>query len=206
MAYTGPLLTLIAVAAYGILHSLLAAMRVKRAAGRLSTRLGRSYRLLFNLIAGLTYLPVLAVVAAYPGAMLYRIPWPLNLVTVGIQVLALVVLILGLLQTDPWHFLGLRQLIAADSGESGTLVKTGLYRWVRHPLYTAGLAFIWPIPIMTTSLLAMNLGLTAYILIGSVLEERRLLSEFGAAYAEYQRQVPKLIPLPGRRRQGGSGS
>jgi protein-S-isoprenylcysteine O-methyltransferase Ste14 len=197
MAYAGPFLTLIAVAAYGALHSLLAAERVKRAARTFSARLGRSYRLLFNLVAGVTYLPVLVVVAAYPGPLLYRIPWPFSLVAVALQLLALAVLALGLLQTDPWHFLGFRQLLSADSGGNGLLVKGGLYRWVRHPLYTAGLAFIWPIPIMTASLLAMNIALTIYILIGSTLEERRLLGEFGVAYAEYQRQVPKLIPLPG---------
>jgi len=49
---------------------------------------------------------------------------------------------------------------------------------------------------LSTSILAMNLGLTAYILIGSEFEERRLLSECGQAYIEYQNRVPRLIPRP----------
>ena len=70
----------------------------------------------------------------------------------------------------------------------------GLYRWVRHPLYTAGLVFIWLTPVMTVNLLAMNLGLTIYIVLGAMFEERKLLHEFGQAYADYQRRTPMLIP------------
>jgi protein-S-isoprenylcysteine O-methyltransferase Ste14 len=52
---------------------------------------------------------------------------------------------------------------------------------------------------MTTSTLALFFGLTLYIYIGSIFEERRLIAEFGEAYREYQRSVPRLIPRPGRR-------
>ncbi|MCJ7676604.1 MAG: hypothetical protein MUO35_02640, partial [Anaerolineales bacterium] len=53
----------------------------------------------------------------------------------------------------------------------------------------------WLTPVMTTSVLALNLALTAYILVGSRLEERRLSAEFGEAYDEYRHRVPALLPL-----------
>jgi protein-S-isoprenylcysteine O-methyltransferase Ste14 len=65
---------------------------------------------------------------------------------------------------------------------------------VRHPLYTAGLVLIWLLPILTWNLLALNLGLTAYIFIGAYFEERKLLLEFGDSYAEYREHTPMLIP------------
>jgi protein-S-isoprenylcysteine O-methyltransferase Ste14 len=49
---------------------------------------------------------------------------------------------------------------------------------------------------MTSSLLALNIGLTAYIWIGLRFEERRLAREFGQAYHEYRRRVPALVPFP----------
>ncbi len=70
---------------------------------------------------------------------------------------------------------------------------------MRHPLYSAGLLFIWLTPIMTTSSLALTLGLTAYIYIGSIFEERRLVARFGQAYLDYRRAVPRLIPMPRKR-------
>ncbi len=189
--------TLAAVAAYGVFHSLLASLGAKRLARRaFGPRADRVYRLLFNAIGGLTLLPVLAVPALRPGAVLYRLVMPWSGMALAGQALSVAALAVGLLQTDAWHFLGLRQLSEQKGATPPTLVTTGLYRWVRHPLYTAGLALIWLTPVMTTSLLAFNLALTAYILVGSALEERRLLAEFGSAYADYRRRVPRLIPIP----------
>jgi len=196
----GAVLTFLAVAAYGAFHSLLASPWAKRLARRaFGEAAGRGYRLAFNLLAIITLLPVLAVPALEPGPPLYSLRWPWAGLALAGQAAALLVLAIGLLQTDPWHFLGLRQLVQGEAGEP-RLIVTGLYRWVRHPLYTAGLAFIWFTPWMSTSLLALNLALTAYIYIGSALEEQRLTSEFGEAYLAYSRRTPRLIPRPARPR------
>ena len=199
MSISGPALTFFAVAMYGVLHSLLASNPVKqvfrRAFGQTSDRL---YRLFFNVVGGLTFLPVLAIAALDPGQTLYQLTRPWVLLTSAGQVLAVILLLLGLMQTDSLHFLGLRQLVHPEASEPSKLVINGLYCHVRHPLYSAGLLFIWLTPVMTTTVLALNLGLTLYIIIGSIFEERRLVGEFGQAYIDYQSRVPWLIPMPGR--------
>jgi protein-S-isoprenylcysteine O-methyltransferase Ste14 len=195
----GAILTLLAVFAYGMLHSATATLWAKRRARQaLGPGADRLYRLFYNLIAGLTLLPVLAVPALDPGQTLYRIPWPWSLLSLAGQGAAMVLLILGVLQTDVGHFIGLRQLVQPQDDRPPNLIVSGLYRWVRHPLYTAGLLFLWLTPWMTTSVLALHLGLTAYIVIGSLFEERRLIAEFGQAYRDYQQRVPRLLPLPWR--------
>jgi protein-S-isoprenylcysteine O-methyltransferase Ste14 len=108
---------------------------------------------------------------------------------------AVAALFAGLIQTDAWSFLGFRQLVQpANANQPARLVLKGFYRWVRHPLYTAGLVFIWLSPVMTVNVLAMNAGLTIYIAVGAVFEERKLLHEFGPVYAEYRKRTPMLIP------------
>jgi protein-S-isoprenylcysteine O-methyltransferase Ste14 len=146
----------------------------------------------------LSFLPVLALAGFLPDQLIYRIPFPWTLLTLAIQVLAVVMLGMGLLKTDVWYFLGVRQLLQPDASESTELVMSGLYRRVRHPLYTAGMLFIWLAPQMTLNLLAINLGLTVYILVGGMLEERKLLHQFGQAYTEYRKRTPMLIPRLGR--------
>ncbi len=188
-------LTLAAVALYGALHSALASQAAKDfARTRLGASAERGYRLLFNILAGVTLLPVLAVVALAPGTPLYRVAWPWSGVLLLGQAAAAALLLLGLRQTDVWHFLGLRQLGAGT--QASQLVVTGLYQWVRHPLYTAGLAILWFTPIMTSSILAFNIGMTIYIWVGSRFEERRLAREFGSAYNAYRQRVPALLPFP----------
>lgn len=184
-----------AVIAYGILHSLLASTAAKAWVRRiLGPGVDRYYRLAYNAVAMISFLPVLALLAWRPGPVLYRLHAPWDVLALAGQVLAAALLAVGLAQTDAWSFLGLRQLARQIQGPS-RLIASGLYRWVRHPLYTAGLLLVWLAPVMTSGLLALNLGLTAYILVGSQLEERRLVAEFGEAYQAYQRRVPSLLPL-----------
>ena len=193
---TGPLLTLLAVLLYAMLHSLMATFQAKRRAGKTFGELGqRGHRLFYNLLAVLTFLPVLGVVAAFPGQFIYHWTWPWLAISSLGQLLAVLLLVLGLLETDVWHFLGLRQILSGyAANESGELQTNGLYRYVRHPLYSAGLLFIWLTPVMTTSVLSLNIALSIYLYIGSTLEERRLVRQFGQAYEAYRQCVPRLIP------------
>ncbi len=195
----GPLAIAAGVSVYGAVHSLLASVGVKQwARSHFGPRTDRFYRLAYNAFAIVSFLPVFALLVLLPGTRLYQLHLPWSALAILGQAAALMLLIAGLLQTDPWSFLGLRQLTEGPNAEPAQLIVTGLYRWVRHPLYTAGLLLIWLTPVMTTSVLALNLALTLYILVGSRLEERRLAAEFGQAYATYQAAVPALIPRPPR--------
>ena len=110
----------------------------------------------------------------------------------GGQGLAAILLLVALLQTDSLSFAGLRQLFEEE--KSGTLVIHGLYRLVRHPLYAFSLLFIWLTPTVSQNSLTVYIGATLYTLIGAYFEERKLLREFGEAYAEYKSKTPMLVP------------
>lgn len=191
----GPLLSILAVLFYGVLHSLLASTSAKvQAQQTLGQGVMRLYRLLFNIIGLLTFIPVLAVPLLIPGEILYQLTGIWRVFSMIGQILAVIFLVMGLMQTDPWHFLGVKQLLDGFSDGDQKLVVGGLYRCVRHPLYAAGLVFIWLTPVMTSSVLTLILGLTLYIIVGSIFEERRLQGKFGSAYTAYKRKVPRLIP------------
>jgi len=193
---TSAILIFLAVAAYGLVHSLLASLPVKAQAQRLFGETGRRlYRLVYNGIAVVTFLPLLALTAALPGKTLYRLPLPWSLLALGLQLLAFLTLVWAVLQTGAFSFLGLGALSGSTDAGASRLVTSGLYRFVRHPIYTAGLLFIWASPVMTSNLLALYLGVTLYIFIGAQHEEYRLVREYGDAYREYQRRTPMLIPL-----------
>ena len=70
----------------------------------------------------------------------------------------------------------------------------GLYRSVRHPLYTFSLLILWLSPSVSINSFVVYASLTVYVLIGIIFEERKLLREFGQAYADYRVSTPMLIP------------
>ncbi len=74
------------------------------------------------------------------------------------------------------------------------LAIRGPYRWVRHPLYFFTLLMIWCCPDITVERLLFNTLFSAWIVIGTILEERDLVAEFRETYIHYQHSVPMLIP------------
>lgn len=197
------LIILFAVFVYGFVHSLLASPGAKRRAREwFGPGVDRWYRLAYNFFGTITFLPVLGLVAALPDRRLYTVPEPWAYLMVAGQLAAVVVLAVGVAQTGIWTFLGVQQIFGTSSEGAPLLVTGGLYRWVRHPLYTAGLAFIWLAPVMTGNLLALNLGLTLYLVVGALYEERKLVRVFGDAYLRYREQTPMLIPGLNRRKVG----
>ncbi len=78
------------------------------------------------------------------------------------------------------------------------LIRSGPYRWVRHPIYTGLLLAI------LGSAIAIGewRGVVALALVAVatlrriVIEERFLTQQFGAAYARYRADVPALVPMP----------
>ncbi len=76
-----------------------------------------------------------------------------------------------------------------------TLVTHGPYRWIRHPLYLSALLMIWSYPDLTLDRLLLNLTFTAWVITGSLIEERYLVTRFGEEYRDYQKRVPMLLPL-----------
>jgi protein-S-isoprenylcysteine O-methyltransferase Ste14 len=183
---------------WSFIHSLLASLKAKEMARRILGPVStRFYRLAYNLFAGFSFLPVLILAVYTPDRVLYSIPFPWAALMIFCEILAVIILAIGFMQTSPLEFLGLRQLFHPQPArpEAGNLVTNGFYRYVRHPLYTAGLVLIWLLPVMTVNILSVNLSLTLYIVIGAYFEERKLRHEFGQAYADYQAVTPMLIPF-----------
>jgi protein-S-isoprenylcysteine O-methyltransferase Ste14 len=189
---------------WGLIHSLLASHTVKQLARKaLGTRLYRFYRLAYNIFSGVSFLPVLAVMLSIPDHKLYLVSLPWSIIMILGEILAVAMLFIAFRETDIWDFIGFRQL--GENNQPASLSTSGLYRYVRHPLYFAGLVFIWLMPIMTTNILAVNIALTVYVIIGALFEERKLRTLFGQEYIDYASVTPMLIPfLKGNKSRRGS--
>lgn len=189
----GTIAIIVASATWGVVHSALASLGAKAAARQaLGEAVMRWYRLFYNGFAVLTFLPVVALAALLPDRPLYTVPVPWVYLTVAVQALAVFGLILALLQTDVWAFLGLSQPFGREEG--GALFTGGLYRFVRHPLYSTGLIILWLAPQMTVNRLVLIISLTIYLVVGALFEERKLVREFGSAYLDYRARTPMFIP------------
>jgi methanethiol S-methyltransferase len=115
----------------------------------------------------------------------------------GVFALGFGLVLLSTFLINHFDLFGLRQVWLPLVGKHYTPVTLRtprLYRHVRHPLYLGFLLGFWATPHMTLAHLLFALATTGYILIAIQLEERDLVHEHGAAYLEYRKKVPMLVP------------
>ena len=99
---------------------------------------------------------------------------------------------------DHFDLFGLRQVWLYLIGTPYTtreFATPGPYQVIRHPLYMGWFFAFWMTPTMTIAHLVFAVATTVYILLAIQLEERDMVREFGAAYEDYQRRVPMLVPF-----------
>lgn len=186
--------------AYFILHSWLASLAAKHWVASRWPAFMPAYRLAFNLVAVTLLLPVLALTYALPGSELWRwhglAAWLAN----GLSLLAVAGVIYSSKGYDMQEFLGIRQLRGnvrtVEDQESFHL--SGFHRHVRHPWYFCALVLIWSRDMSAATLLS-SVMLTLYFVVGSRLEENKLVTYHGEVYRRYMERVPGLVPLPWKR-------
>jgi protein-S-isoprenylcysteine O-methyltransferase Ste14 len=79
---------------------------------------------------------------------------------------------------------------------TSTLVKEGIYRYIRHPLYGSlvllGLgAFLKNVTLITAALVLVN---TAALVMTARVEEGEMIRRFGDDYTQYMKETKMFIP------------
>jgi protein-S-isoprenylcysteine O-methyltransferase Ste14 len=194
--HTGFFWILLAGLLYGAIHSAFASHTVKNwVANQFGIENPKMYRLVYVLQSFFFTIVYICFIFLFPDHQLYLVPTPWLYILMFIEAAAALCAFLSLLQTGIWVFLGLDEFIHPEvASQPEKLNVGGFYRFVRHPLYLFSLIFIWLFPLMTWNILAFNIGVTIYLLIGSYFEERKLAKDFGQEYLDYQKRVPAFFP------------
>jgi len=180
---------------FALHHSAFARPALKhRLAALLSAPLERS---VYTWIASLLFIVVCAAWRDVPGR-LYELSGPAAIAGYAVQLVAILLTARSSARLDVLDLAGVRPSLtsrASGAAEHVPLVTTGLYGFVRHPLYFAWMLLVFATPQMTMTRLTFALLSTAYLAIAIPFEERALVRVFGAEYREYQRRVRwRMIP------------
>jgi len=91
---------------------------------------------------------------------------------------------------------GMRSFHAGANPTEGGLVTTGPYRFVRHPIYSAILLFVWAGALSYVSIVSIvaRVLATAAIAVRIASEERLLLERY-PEYAAYAARTRRVVPF-----------
>ena len=187
----------IALTLWCVIHSAMIALPVTQYLERSWKSNYRFYRLIYNIIAFITLVPVLYYAYLLKGDVLFLWTGPLRIIQIILIILALVLFLVGARNYKMNQFLGLSQIFEGNSHKTlsggGGLVTSGILNVTRHPWYLGAILIIWARD-LDVSAVIVNGVFTLYLIVGSYLEERKLIVEFGDEYREYQRRVSMLFP------------
>ena len=184
---------------YCVLHSFLISISFTKYVSNLLKHYDAFYRLFYVLVSLVLLIPLINYTANIDRTIIisYEIPW---------SIIRLILMYGSLLMFfwafffsyDPLSFFGIRQILNFKKINEKNLTigikQKGLLGVVRHPMYLALIIYLWMQTFRVVDII-VNIILTIYVIIGTILEEKKLILEFGEAYKQYQKKVPMLIPF-----------
>lgn len=168
------------------------ARRSRRVAVRRDSRNSRENALLLISLSGLGILPLLYVATAFPRFADYTFRPAQAWIGVLFAVAAL------LLFQMTHRALGRNWSVTLQLRQDHKLITSGIYRKIRHPMYTA--FWLWAVAqaCLLPNWFAEFAGLVGFgvLFIGRIgREERMMLETFGDDYREYMSKTYRIIPL-----------
>ena len=185
--------------AYFTIHSILASVSFKQFVSMRLPGLIPAYRLIYNILASILLVPPLYLIVKYPGEMVWQWSDGWQYLSYFLAAAALAGFFWTLRYYDSSEFLGTRQMKENRKEILGQerLQLSPMHRYVRHPWYALALVILWTRD-MHESLFISAILITLYLILGSYLEERKLIACHGDQYSQYRQRVAGLIPLPWR--------
>lgn len=162
--------------------------------------LGRKYgyfRLGYSIFSLLSLVPVIYFQLHLAEKVIFAWPWPWSVVKYGMYLAAGILFYGGFRVYDLQYMLGIRQIRELKGGEkprAAEFTTRGILGYVRHPWYSGAILLVLAFGSITDVTLVSKTVLIAYIIIGTLLEEKKLLAEMGRPYSEYRSRVGMLIP------------
>ena len=188
------------IALFGLQHSVMARPAVKQALfGTLPVAFRTST---YTVLSALCLLLIIVLWQPMTGTVYAFETGPLFWTTTLLYVLGWSMAFVATFQIDHFELFGLHQGYRELRGIPEPEVrfqKKGFYRYVRHPIQTGTVIGLWATPVMSTGHLLFASGMTLYILVGLVLEEKDLVKTLGDAYRRYREEVPMLLPFGKKR-------
>jgi protein-S-isoprenylcysteine O-methyltransferase Ste14 len=184
--------------AYCLLHSFLISTVLTDFLTRLLKDYYSFYRIFFVFISVALLIPLIKYTDQLDSNIIITYSPSLNIIH-NMFILSSVSIFLWafFIDYDSLSFFGIRQILNRKKKKINTsndLKRNGLLGVVRHPMYFALIIYLW-CQTFTAIDIIVNIMLTIYIIIGTMLEEKKLVLEFGDAYVKYQQEVPMLIPF-----------
>jgi methanethiol S-methyltransferase len=184
---------------YCALHSYLISNGFTNLMSRLLRNYYAFYRLIYVLVSLVLLIPLIEYTRQADTSIIITYGYTLSIVRYALIAGSLTMFFYAFFfNYDSLSFFGIRQILyfrkAKDIDSPDDIRKKGLLGIIRHPMYLALIVILWCGTFRMMDIV-INAVLTVYVVIGTKLEEKKLVLAYGDKYIKYQQEVPMLIPF-----------
>jgi protein-S-isoprenylcysteine O-methyltransferase Ste14 len=184
---------------YCALHSYLISTSFTNLMTRILKNYYAFYRIFYILISLILLIPLINFTAQSNTKIILTYDYPLSIIRYALLSGSLLIFFWAFFfNYDSLSFFGIRQILNFGKRQSAhssqDVRRNGLLGIMRHPMYFALIIYLWCQTFRMMDIVT-NTVLTIYVIIGTKLEERKLVLEYGETYVHYQQEVPMLIPF-----------
>jgi len=184
---------------YCLIHSFLISIKFTNVISRLFKKFYAFYRIFYIVISLILLIPLINYSEQISSEIIIEYSYPWNIMRYVLMWGALLIFFWAFFfNYDSLSFFGIRQILNLwkenKKNSPNRIKKSGLLGLTRHPMYLTLIIYLWCQTFRLTDLV-VNIILTVYIIIGTKLEEQKLILEYGDEYLKYQQEVPMLIPF-----------
>ena len=184
------------------LHSYLISTRFTAFLETIAGSYNRYFRLGYNVFALLSLMPPVLFTLSIRSAELPLFIWQgwYDVLRYGLLGVALLFFAGGAHHYDLLHFSGITQIRSERHSplltSSAQFEPDGFLGVVRHPWYLGGIILVWTISsrLYPSTILVATI-ISIYFVVGTILEEKKLVARYGDEYRVYQHQVSMLLPV-----------
>ncbi|MFH0516152.1 hypothetical protein ACHBTE_03105 [Streptomyces sp. M41] len=195
------------VVGFGVQHSGLATLRVKRLVKAKTGMEALAWRSVESL-ANVVYILAAAALWQSTGDVVWELSGTAMVIMYALAVASwLWYWQLHLFEYDCGLAFGSTTLVAQAARAKGPKLiswKVGSRRWIRFPVHTAFFGMFFCLPTMTTDLLVLAVVVNIYNVIGSILYDKRLIALAGDAYRPYLDLTGLIFPPVYRNPKGAA--
>ena len=189
--------------AYCALHSYLISIRFSELMNRIFKKYYAFYRLFYVIISFILLVLLIQFSDEAHSRVIITYGFPFSVIRQVIMWSALLMFFWSFFfDYDSMSFFGIRQILSfgkeKKAVEKIVLKRKGFLGIIRHPMYLALIIYLL-CTTYTVMNVIVNTILIIYVLIGTWLEERKLVLEFGEEYIKYKKEVPMLFPFTKRK-------
>ncbi|WP_369414893.1 methyltransferase family protein [Mangrovivirga halotolerans] len=172
------------------LHSFLADTQIKEKTRKLTGLSKRQYRLTYTIFSTFHFLALIGIYYLLPKEEFIHLPYS--------KIVFIITLIFGtIIIVSSFHIISIKEFTGLEKqNDPPQLIKSGIYKYIRHPIYTGTILIIlgWLYSSLNLYSLIIVVISFLYLPIGIWLEERKLIKEFGDNYILYKNYVGGIIP------------